>query len=304
MLLKRNIPILYILGTIRNDIILITLYATFIGVIDEGFHLPDISIPVAVPTILGTAISLLLGFRTAQAYDRWWEARKIWGAIVNDSRTLCRQLLTFVGNQRATDSQERHNLIRHMTFRQAAWCYSLGNSLRGLEAVASVKDLINSQEAEFVSQHQNKPNALLLLQGKDLQRASQQQWLNAYQQIAVDDTLSRLTDSMGKSERIKNTVFPTLYSWIIHFFLYIFILFLPFGLVDYFGIVEVPLVITIGAIFFLIEKSAIYLQDPFENKPTDVSVTAISRTIEINLRQMLQEEEIPESIKPEEFYIL
>jgi ion channel-forming bestrophin family protein len=300
MILKKNIPFIYILGSIRHDIVLVTLYAIVIGIIDEGLHIPNISIPVAVPTILGTAISLLLGFRTAQAYDRWWEARKVWGAIVNDSRSLVRQLINFIDPQ----NPEARQLVRQMGFRQIAWCYCLGQSLRKLDPLDTIDKLLPAQELDFIRKHDNKPNALLELHANDLQKALNKQWLNAYQQVALDETLSRLCDAMGKSERIKNTVFPTMYSWLIHFFLYVFVVFLPFGLVDYFGIMEVPLVITIAAIFFLIEKSAIYLQDPFENKPTDVSVTAISRTIEINLRQMLAEQHVPEKMSPTSFYIM
>src|SRR5690606_5475125 len=93
-------------------------------------------------------------------------------------------------------------------------------------------------------------------------------------------------DSMGKCERIKNTVFPSTYSLYIHFAMNLFIMLLPFGLIEYFGFVEVPMVIAISASFMLIEKMAIHLQDPFENKPTDTPMTTISKTIERDLGQM------------------
>ena len=92
MLLKKNIPFGYIFGKIRFELIIITLYALLVNLLYNNYHLTRISIPISVPTILGTVISLLLGFRSNQAYDRWWEARHIWGAIVNDSRSLARQL--------------------------------------------------------------------------------------------------------------------------------------------------------------------------------------------------------------------
>src|SRR5688572_4256539 len=94
MLLKENIPFGYVFGKIKYELIWISMYAIGIAIY-HNFHITRISIPIAIPAILGTVISLLLGFRSNQAYERWWEARIIWGAIVNDSRTLTRQLLTF-----------------------------------------------------------------------------------------------------------------------------------------------------------------------------------------------------------------
>ena len=94
---------------------------------------------------------------------------------------------------------------------------------------------------------------------------------------------------MGKCERIKNTVFPTTYSIYIRFTLCLFIILLPFGLISLLSWFAVPLITTIASAFFLIEKMAIHLQDPFENKPTDTPVTAIANTIEQNLIQMVNE---------------
>ena len=102
---------------------------------------------------------------------------------------------------------------------------------------------------------------------------------------------------MGKCERIKNTVFPATYSLYIHFAMNLFIMLLPFGVIEYFGYMEVPLVIAIAASFMLIEKMAIHLQDPFENKPTDTPMTTISRNIEKDLKQMLNDYSIKEEIE-------
>src|ERR1044072_9350598 len=98
MLLKKNIPFKYIFGKIKVELIVITLYAAFVAVEHTFFDMSSISLPLSVPMIMGTVISLLLGFRSNQAYDRWWEARHIWGGIVNDSRTLARQVISFTGN--------------------------------------------------------------------------------------------------------------------------------------------------------------------------------------------------------------
>ncbi|MFN3404364.1 MAG: bestrophin family protein [Cytophagaceae bacterium] len=302
MIINRAVPIRFIFHKIRTEIILLTIFSTLIYFLKNILHLWEVSMPLTIPAILGTAISLLLGFRTNQSYERWWEARKVWGGIVNDSRALLRLILTFTDAVNADD--EMKMVIRKIGLRQIGWCYSLGRALRGLEHISEVKKYINEKELEEVIRHDNIPNALLIQHSRDINELYKKGKINKFQQIEIEGIITRLCDYMGMSERIKNTVFPGTYSLFIHIFLYLFIFILPFGLIDQFGLVEIPLVTAIGTAFFLIEKTAIQMQDPFENRPTDTSVTAISRTIEINLRQMIKDSEVPEKIKPESFYIL
>jgi putative membrane protein len=254
--------------------------------------------------VLGTVLSLLLAFRSNQAYDRWWEARTIWGAIVNDSRSLTRQLLCLMDS--AYQSEELTALQERMVKRQAAWCYSLGQSLRKTDPLKGLERLLTRRELNYVMRYDNVPAALLLLHGKDLKHALEQGWINQYQQVELDKTLSRLCDSMGKCERIKNTVFPATYSLYTHFTLIFFILLLPFALIDVLGFMEIPLVVAIASSFLLIEKMGINLQDPFENKPTDTPVTTIARNIEKDLRQQLHEQfNAPEEqVETSRFYVL
>lgn len=148
--------------------------------------------------------------------------------------------------------------------------------------------------------------AILDLQGLDLQKANDKRLLNTYQQVEIDRTLSRLCDSMGKCERIKNTIFPATYSLYIHFSLLFFFLLLPFAVVEFFGAMTIPVIIAIAAVFFLIEKMAIHLQDPFENKPTDTPMTAICFTIERDLKQMISEMQhhTAPAVKANRYYVL
>jgi putative membrane protein len=147
---------------------------------------------------------------------------------------------------------------------------------------------------------------LLDQHARDIKLALDKGWINSFQHVELDRTLTRLTDAQGKCERIKNTVFPVTYSLYIHFSLLLFISLLPFGVIEYFGFFEVPLVVAISASFLLIEKMAIHLQDPFENKPTDTPMIAISRGIEKNLCQMLREHEehSEETARVEYYYLL
>jgi putative membrane protein len=190
MLLKKNIPIGYVFGKVKVELVIILVYSLAIAVIHKWFLEVPISIPLAVPAVLGTVISLLLGFRSNQAYDRWWEARQVWGAIVNDSRTLARQVLNFTESQYEEDMV--HQWRQRMVRRQIAWCYSLGQSLRRTNPVSGLDKYLSRREIEVLSRFNNVPVALLDQHGKDLRRALEEGYINRYQQMEIDKTLTRV----------------------------------------------------------------------------------------------------------------
>lgn len=308
MLLKKNIPVSYVVGKIKMELALLGVYSSLVYIAHTVYGFPGVSIPIAIPAILGTIISLLLAFRSNQAYDRWWEARSLWGAIVNDSRSFARQILTFVDN--SYENEDRSALRERIIKRQIAWCYSLSKHLRGQNAQETLTSLISDEEKQAVLRLDNTPMALLEQHGNDLRLLLRLGWINEYQQVAMDETLCRFSNAMGACERIKNTVFPVTYSLYIHMLVILFALMMPFSLIEHFGIFQIPLVVAMSASFFLIEKMAIHLQDPFENKPTDTPMTAISRKIDRDLRQLLKDEyaKVPEpGASPQNnvmFYIL
>ncbi|GGI24142.1 bestrophin family protein [Pedobacter mendelii] len=296
MLLRNNVPLTYIFGKIKKELLFVIAYSVGIVVLYQNFHVTRISIPVAVPALLGTIISLLLAFRSNQAYDRWWEARILWGAIVNDSRSISRQILSFVDNP--YNQEEIEQFKAKFIKRQIAWCYALSQALRGFSPRKGLEEYLNPEEIAFIKKRKNVTTSLLELHGMDLKKALQEGWINKYQQIEIDKTISALCNHMGGSERIKNTVFPVTYSKYINMSIHLFIVLLPFGLIEYFGYMEVPLVVAIAAFFLLVEKMAVHLQDPFENKPTDTPTTTICRTIERDLCQMLDDNKLYED-KPQ-----
>ena len=151
--------------------------------------------------------------------------------------------------------------------------------------------------------HDNIPNALLLFHQKDLKKAIELGFISDLQQLNLDNTLTRLTDQMGKCERIKNTVFPSMYQKYTRYLIYLFLVLLSMGMVDSLGYVEGPVVIVVALAFFLIEKTGVILQDPFENRQSDIDILNISRNIERSLLQMMGEKQVPEKIKPGPFYI-
>lgn len=127
MLLDHRIPIVYSLEKIKPELTVVTFYSVAFVVLHEIVHLGHMSIPVTIPALLGTTISLILGFRISQSYDRWWEARKIWGGIVNDSRTLTRQVMTFI---RSGNTEQDHKIQKVFVDNQIGFCFALAKSLR------------------------------------------------------------------------------------------------------------------------------------------------------------------------------
>ncbi len=294
MILNKRIPFAYWFHKVKWDLLLVTIFSGLIYIIKKYVY--NLDIPISIGAFLGTAIALLLSFKLAQSYDRWWEARKIWGAIVNDSRSFVLQIKHFT----QTDNKQ---VIRTMAYRQIAWCYALSRQLRKLDPLIPIKDFLSDVEMDQLDGEPHVPLALLDFHTGDVIALHSSNQLNDYQQVQIDETLVRLTASMGKAERIKNTVFPKTYRLVLHLFIYIFLVLLSMSITTLNYYLEIPLLIAIGLPFFLLEKIAFTIQDPFENKPTDISTTSISNTIERNIKQMLNEE-IPEFTASDTYYIM
>lgn len=297
MILHNKIPFSYIWRKIQRDMLIIFSLVVTIAVVGEFTSgiLPDLVI--SIPALLGTSISILLSFRVSQSYDRWWEARKIWGLIVNDARTFALQITTFL-----PDGNE--SLVKKMAYRQIAWCYMLGQSLRKQDPLQNAERFISQEDVDAIRDHMNKPLALLQLNTNVLKKLRESGTLQMYERIQMDSTLVRLVASMGAAERIKNTVFPVTYTMFLKYFIYLFLISLAISLKNVDMIYEIPLLMIVAAAFFLLEGSADHLQDPFENRPTDTSMTAIAETIETNIRQILGEEKVIVPRAPSSYFQL
>ncbi|OHT47284.1 bestrophin family protein [Flavobacterium tructae] len=291
MLLNRRISLLYFVNEIRSQIVLIVLFAISIGLLDMHPLFQQVSLPLSIPALVGTAVSLLLAFRTAQSYERWWEARTVWGAIVNDSRTLIRLIIQFT-------PKENKEIADAFTERQIIWLYALGESLRKQPFSTRVQTYLDV----FQIKASNIPNALLDKHSLNIAELASQGIISEFKQVQLNETLARLCDSMGKCERLKNTVFPKSYSVLVHTLIYVFAAILPFGLEDSQLVVEILITILIPVLFISIEKTAIIMQDPFENTPVDTPMTSLAKTIEINLLEMTGAENIPIKEKNELYY--
>jgi ion channel-forming bestrophin family protein len=163
---------------------------------------------------------------------------------------------------------------------------------------------LQKDDLEAIAKHDNKPLAILQLNAKQLGELKQENEIDTFTHMQFDNTLIRFCDSMGKAERIKNTVFPTTYRLFLHLTIYLFVIILALALKSVAMHFEIILLAAIASVFFLIEKSSTLLQDPFSNRPSDTPVTAIAKTIEINIRQLLNEKNVPKPVKPNSYYIM
>jgi len=291
MLLNKKISIWYFINEIKSQFLVICVFGVTMGLLDLHPIFRKVSLPLSVPAMVGTVVSLLMAFRTAQSYERWWEARTIWGAIVNDSRTLIRQFIQFVPE----NSKEE---VKQFAEIQIIWTYALGQALRKEKFSRKIQSYLDIHQIRAV----NIPNALLDKHSETIKKLSSEEIITEFRQVQLNETIARLCDSMGKCERIKNTVFPRSYSLLVHTLIYVFATILPFGLDDSQLTVEIVMTVLMPTLFIAIEKTAIIMQDPFENTPVDTPMTALAQTIEINLLEMIGEKEIPVKVQSDTYY--
>ncbi len=295
MLLNKRIPVSYIFKEIKLEVLYVLIIGLLVNFLTSKFKHLIPEMPIGIPAFIGTAISVILSFKINQSYDRWWEARKIWGSIVNESRTLVLQLQSFV-------AKDKQNQVKEIAYRHIAWCFSLGQSLRGLDATQNLNKYISETDLNKIQKHNNKPLALLQLNALQIAGLKDEGSLEIFSHVQINNTFVNFSNAMGMAERIKSTVFPQTYRLFLHFFIYVFVVTLSIALTDIDSFFEIPLLLVIASAFFLLEKSATHLQDPFSNRPTDTAMTTIATNIEINIKQLLDEAELPEPVQPQSFY--
>ena len=291
MIVSKSIPFSYIAKSTYKDFILLSIF-TFLS-FTIHLYTDYFSIPLTLSAFLGTAISLVLSFNLAQSYDRWWEGRQIWGEIVNDSRALTLQLKRFTKKE----DEDRYKEIVKL---QIAWNYAVVSMLRQTDDYSESLQYITQEQKNSFLNADHKPLWIYNIVQEKLKLFAS---LNSYEQIQIDSTLTRLVGHMGKAERIKSTVFPREYQMLLHLSIYLFLGFLSISLANMGHNWEIFMLILVSAPFFFLESTARHLQNPFENKPSDVPIHSISRNIEINLLSLIDEENRPQRIEDNGFYI-
>ena len=255
---------------------------------------PDVQ-QIELPlTLFGTAIALVIGFCVNAAYARWWEARGLWGLMINASRNVAREAISFCdeGGHAAIKG-----LAREMVRGQIAYVHVLRTALRGQPMADEARRYLAADKVASLAQIANKQNMILTWQGLDAARALKAGMLDAYARVRIEATLVDIANAQGGMERIKNTPLPSQYRFFPVLFAHIFCLILPFAVVQKLGIYTPVGSAFVGLMFLMAVQIGLDLMDPFADDIYDVPMTAMCRTIEIDLLQMLGEPS-PEPVRP------
>jgi putative membrane protein len=262
-------------------------------------------VPIEIVSVLGIALAVILGFRNSSAYDRWWEARKIWGGIVNESRTFTRQALTIVDPKNVPE--ELWENCTRIVRGQIAWVNALRLQLRNQTDTAlweqEVGVHLRKKDFDQIMSKTNRVTHIGMLQGYAIKKLNAHETMDTFSYIQMDDTLTRITDLQGRAERIKSTPLPRPYDYYTLAFLNLFIFFFPFAFIEKFIAINAvvlifPVTIIIGWIFFQIYVFGLVMSNPFENWKTDVAMSAISTVIEVDLKETIGDENVPELKQP------
>ena len=296
MLLTKKIRLTSVMkGTWQNLVFLcaICVVAYFF---DEHILKKYFEFPPIIPAIMGPALAFFIGFNNDQAYDRWWEARKIWGALVNDSRTWARQLICYLANDNSEVEEEIGRVRKRAIYRHIAFLYALKEKLRG-DVSKDYKKYLSSEEFAAVELKTNIHNAILTEQSRDLEYLYKNGWVDGFKFIELNKIIVSFCDEMGKSERIKNTIFPSSYIFYTRIFIWFFIVSITFVFTNFVGAWAILFGIMIGYVFIVTHAVGLTIINPFEPIPSGIPMDQIARTIEINLLEALGETDIPEPIK-------
>lgn len=320
----------------RRNILWLLLLGILPVIVYEVADQKWIAIPWTVVALLGTATAFIVGFKNTQTYNRTWEARQIWGAILNSSRTW--------GIMSRDCLPTRPEKTRELVYRHFAWLTALRYQMRETRAwetagkayneeykayytipekeiplEAALAGYIDADELKYIMTTKNRAAQLLSLQSATLQKLHAAGDLDNYTFVEFQKMIKELYDHQGRSERIKNFPYPRQFATINAFFIKLFCFLLPFGMLKEFdklnesvsGIMKgnmvwmvIPFSVLISWVYTSLEQVGESTENPFEGSANDVPISQMSRTIEIDLREMLGETDLPPALQPKNNIIL
>ena len=233
-----------------------------------------------VHALLGIVMGLFLVFRTNTAYDRWWEGRKLWGSLVNNSRNLASKISVFLP---VSDQDSRQFFIAMIP----NFVLSLREHLRGVKEIDGLQEVPGLKLHKQVEKAAHAPNLLITLIYKQVNQLYQQKAISPHQFFVLDKELKSFSDILGACERIKNTPIPYSYSMYIKQFIFVYTITLPFAFVTLFKYWTIPIVLLIFATLVSIELIAEEIEDPFGRDVNDLPTNSLSKKIEENVREIL-----------------
>ena len=253
-------------------------------------------------SLIGIALAVFLGFRNNASYDRYWEARKLWGQLLNDARSLTRQALTLPRGDGPNGGVADAD-VREFAQVLGALPHALRHQLRHTDARADLAARLPAPLFERVMAARYRPIAIVLWLGEWVQRRSQTGAVDAYAALAFDRNLNELSNVIGGCERIASTPLPFAYSVMIQRTVYFFCAALPFGLVESIGNFTPVFSVFVAYTFMAHEAIASQLEDPFGTEDNDLALNALSVMIEDAVRDMMGEPSLPGRVTPRRGFI-
>lgn len=311
MIVKRNFSPQKVVTYIWQDLALGAAAAVFVYVAYERFGMTAVALPFGIIGVLGAALAIFLAFRNNASYTRWNEASQLWAAIASYSRVFARLVITFVDGHSHTahyQAEAAEAFKREMVYRHLAWVNALRLHLRGQPRGDELRPFLKGEEEQALQARQNVPNALLQVQGKRIYDAMATGTLQGFDSFQLEGCLLQFTLQQGACERIKAIPVVRQYDYFTRLFVRLFTLLLPFCLVGTLattaqGWALLPLTLLIAFFFVTVERVGVVNEAPFENRITDVPLSAICRNIERDLREQLGETNLPPRLEPKDGYL-
>ena len=286
-----------------TPVIFVLLVIAAVEVSDKYFDYITFDKPGFSLTALGlltTAFSIFLVFRVNEAYGRWWEARILWGGVVNYSRTWARQVTTLVTGEAEQIPEWKKELV----YRHVAYINAVRKTLRREEGWQELSPYLAADELAELTTSANKATQLLQNQGRRIAELRDLGALDQFGHLMLDNSLSELYNLQGGCERIKNTVFPDRVAYFTRLIAWSMAVLIPVCVLEAdekemsYDFLDFILIPAIMLIFIVTERLGADLKNPFECMPNDTPMTALCRTIEIDLRQQLGETDVPDPLQP------
>lgn len=282
-------------------VLLATGVAAGITVVHEGLGLQLLTLTTTPFSLIGVALSIFLGFRNNASYDRYWEARKLWGRMINISRSWARQvhMLVVPAPGASEDEAAAIDALRDtLIHRQVAYVHGLRLHLRGATDWREIRDLLGPGEFATLADESNRPAAITHQTGLLLAEAWRAGRVHPLHLPTLEASLTTITDIQGGCERILATPVPFVYNVLMHRIVALYCIFLPFGLVDSLHWVTPLAVAGVAFAFYGLDSIGEEIEEPFGTDWNDLPLSTLTRMIEVNLRQRTHDSEIPKLLQP------
>jgi putative membrane protein len=283
-----------VLPRIATRILAVTALATVVTLSHGLLFSWKVTLTPVPFTLIGLALAIFLGFRNGAAYERFWEARKLWGELIHRARTLTRQL-AWVAPPASGEDGERSVVIR----RTIGFAHALRCQLRGLDAGAeAARWLPEDERSAMVGATRGVTNALLDRNASTFARWVHEDRLPAPLAAELDRSLAALGAVQAGCERIASTPIPFAYTLLLHRTAYLYCLLLPFGLVDVIGAMTPVVVAIVSYTFFGLDALGDEIEQPFGLRPHHLPLDALCRIVEIDLLRASGSRDLPEPLAP------